>query len=121
MSEPLTAGGAAAVPPRRASARPRRSATSVVLLVSGIAALVSVLGLIATVVLGYQSMAVTGVSFELGSSSAGGAEEYVWEEEGIDALMATAAWGVAFSSTLLVSSVVATIAAIVHLARRARH
>lgn len=103
-----------------AAPRPRRSTTATVMIGSAIGATISVVGLIVTVALGFKSMAGTGVGFELGYSNTGGTEEYVWDEQGITTLMNTAAWGISFSAALLAFAVIATVALIVHLVRRAR-
>lgn len=100
--------------------RLRRSGTGTVMLISTIGAAASAIGLIATLVLGFRSMAGTGIGFEVGYSNTGGPETYVRDKQGIDALMATAEWGLSFSAALLVFTGIATVALIVHLVRQAR-
>ena len=78
-----------------------------------------ILPLVIVLVTGFSSLADTGLSFELGAAGAG-ADEYVWEEQGLNALVATAVWGLALGAVMLISSAVATVASIVLIVRAAR-
>ena len=107
---------AAEAPPR---AR-RRSGAGNALLYGLIVLGVSTLGLVLTLVLGLGSLADTGLGFQLGTSGTTG-EEYVWDEQGIDALLGTIVWGLSFSVAMLASSGVATVAGIILIVRSARN